>query len=195
MLNQRIICLIVALATGATVTKTIAAEPAVLKYGERNAEAPSELSLFSFFVGTWKGGGRTRLPDGKYAQYDDGVTWIGRYVLDGMAIADEVHIVNPEGKPYLGITLRQFDAKRASWIIEFLNVTVSFVRRQVNPRSGSVSVKDGTITIISEDGESRIRENYRVADEDHFSYSTELSRDGGRSWDPPAFEMTLVRVE
>ena len=176
-------------------TKTIAAEPAVLKYGERNAEAPSELSLFSFFVGTWKGGGRTRLPDGKYAQYDDGVTWIGRYVLDGMAIADEVHIVNPEGKPYLGITLRQFDAKRASWIIEFLNVTVSFVRRQVNPRSGSVSVKDGTITIISEDGESRIRENYRVADEDHFSYSTELSRDGGRSWDPPAFEMTLVRVE
>ena len=176
-------------------TNTIAAEPAVLKYGERNAEAPSELSLFSFFVGTWKGGGRTRLPDGKYAQYDDGVTWIGRYVLDGMAIADEVHIVNPEGKPYLGITLRQFDAKHASWIIEFLNVTVSFVRRQVNPRSGSVSVKDGTITIISEDGESRIRENYRVADEDHFSYSTELSRDGGRSWDPPAFEMTLVRVE
>ncbi len=66
--------------------------------------------LFSFLVGKWSGSGKTRLPDGNHAQWD-GATWIGRYVLNGMAIADEFHSLTPDGKPYLGISLRYFDTK------------------------------------------------------------------------------------
>ena len=173
---------------------TMAAEPATTTYGERNPQAPAELDLFSFLVGTWNVTGKTRQEDGKYVDWD-GATWIGRYVLDGMAIADELHASTPDGKPGLGITLRQFDAKRGSWIIEFLNVTYSFLRRQVNPRSGSVSRDGETIVVISEDAETRIRENYRVLDRNHVTYTTELSRDAGRTWGPILVEMTMTRVD
>jgi len=193
--NRLFVVLIAVLALNArTSTYAMANEPAITTYGERNPQSPEQLSLFSFLVGKWQGGGRTRLPDGSHVQWE-GATWIGRYILNGMAIADELHAPGPDGKLYLGITLRSFDTKHDSWIIEFLNVSNSFLRRQVNPQSGNVSVDAGTIVIISEDAQTRIRENYRVVDQNHFTYSMELSRDGGRSWDPVSVEITLTRVD
>jgi hypothetical protein len=167
---------------------------AITTYGERNSQAPGELETFSFLVGKWKGTGRTRLPDGNYAQWE-GATWIGRYILNGMAIADEFHAPAPDGKPYLGISLREFDAKQGTWIIEYLNVSYSFLRRQVGPQGGSVSGDAKTVIVISEDGATRIRELYRVADRNHFTYSTDKSEDAGKNWSPPLIEMTMERAE
>jgi hypothetical protein len=166
---------------------------AIATYGERNAQAPSQLNLFSFLVGKWKGHRTTGLPDGRHAQYE--WTWIGRYILDGMAIVDELHASAPDGSQYLGVTLRHFDTRQDSWIVDFLNVSGSFVRRQVNARSGSVKQDGVTVVVISEDGQSRIRERYQVTDANHFTYSTEMSRDEGRTWDAPMYEMTLEKVE
>ena len=171
----------------------MANEPAITIYGQANALAPSQLNLFSFLVGKWNGTGRTRLADGSHAQFE--LTWIGRYIMNGMAIADEIHSLAPDGSPYLGISIRHFDTKHDSWIVEYLNVSGSFLRRQVNPRSGSVSLDAGTIVIVSEDAQTRIRENYRAADQNHFTYSTDMSRDAGRSWDTVLVEMTMTRVE
>ena len=39
-------------------------------------------------------------------------SWIGRYILDGTAIADEGHGPYPDGTPFLGITFRQYDQSR-----------------------------------------------------------------------------------
>jgi hypothetical protein len=139
------------------------------------------------------GTGRATRADASQAQFE--LTWIGRYIVNGMAIADEIHSLAPDGSPYLGISIRHFDTKHDSWIIEYLNVSNSFLCRQVNPRSGSVSVDAGTIVVISEDAQTKIRENYRVADPSHFTYSTDTSRDGGRSWDTVLVEMTMTRVE
>ena len=171
----------------------MANEPAITTYVQKNAQAPSQLNLFSFLVGKWKGAGKTRLADGSHAQWE--LTWIGRYILNGMAIADEFHSLAPDGSPYLGISLRHFDTKHDSWVIEYLNVSNSFLRRQVNPQSGSVSLDAGAIVVISEDGQTRIREHYRVADQNHFSYRMDMSRDEGRTWDPVLIEMTMERVE
>ena len=77
-------------------------DPSKTTYGERSPRAPRELDVFAFLIGTWDGTGRTRLPDGKVAEYP--VAWIGRYILDGMAIADEAHGPYPDGTPFLGIT-------------------------------------------------------------------------------------------
>jgi hypothetical protein len=176
-----------------TASYTMATGPAITTYGERNARAPDELNLFSFLVGKWNGTGTTRAADGKQVQFE--LTWIGRYILDGMAIADEFHSLAPDGKPYLGVSLRHFDAKQGSWVVEYLNVSNSFLRRQVNPRSGSVSRDAGAIVVISEDGQSRIREHYRVTDQDHFTYSTDLSGDAGKNWDPVLIEMTMTRAD
>lgn len=168
------------------------AESAITTYGERNPNAPTELDQFSFLIGKWNGIGKARLPDGGHAQFE--LNWIGRYILNGMAIADEFHSLTPDGKPYLGISLRQFDAQQSRWIIEYLNVTHSFIRRQVGPRSGSLSRNADALIVVSEDGQTRIREQYRVIDPDHFTYSTQLSTDGGQSWEPVSLELTMTRA-
>ena len=163
-------------------------------YGERNSEAPDELKLFSFLVGKWSGTGKTRLADGSHVQWE-GATWIGRYILYGMAIADEFHSLTPDGKPYLGISLRHFDTQHDSWIIEYLNVSNSFLRKQVNPQAGSVSVAADTVVVVSEDAQTRIRECYRVPDQSHFIYNMDMSEDEGRTWGPVLIEMTMTRVD
>src|ERR1700733_3452257 len=184
MANRHIILLVAAIGISIiTPSHAPASEPAITAYGERNAQAPSQLATFSFLVGKWQGAGKTKLANGRYAQFS-GVTWIGRYILNGMAIADEFHASTPDGKSYLGISLRQFDKVHKSWVIEYLNVTNSFLRRQVNPLSGSVTLDSGAVVVISGDGPAKFRESYRVTDKDHFIYSADTSRDAGRNWDP-----------
>jgi hypothetical protein len=194
MESWRINFLVTAFCIGvATESYALAIEPSITTYGQRNAQAPRQLDSFAFLVGKWRGTAKIRLEDGSHAQSE--LTWIGRYILDGMAIADEFHALAPDGKPYLGISIRQFDAHSNSWTIEYLNISNSFIRRQVNPRSGTVSVDASAIVVISEDAQTRIREKYLVEDQNHFTYTSDMSRDGGRNWDPVLFEMTMVRLE
>jgi hypothetical protein len=168
--------------------------PALTTYGERRANAPRELEAFSFLIGKWQGAGKTKLPDGKTAEFD-GVTWIGRYILDGTAIADEFHASAPDKSPYLGISFRQYDRSRKAWIIEYLNVTNSFLRRQVSATSGSVNVDGKTVVVVSQAPDTWSRETYRVESHDHFTYSIDLSRDRGHTWELGQIEMTFSRKE
>jgi hypothetical protein len=193
--NRHFVVLAAAVAIGIhAASLTRADEPAITTYGERNAQAPAELEGFSFLVGKWSGGGRTRLEDGSYVDWQ-GATWIGRYILDGMAIADELHAPLPGGGMGLGITVRHFDTSRDSWIVEFLNVTNSFLRRQVNPRSGRVTKEGNAVAVVGEDAQMHFRETYRVLDRSHFTYTAHASLDGGRTWGPVLFEMSFARVE
>lgn len=169
-------------------------EPAITGYGDRHAAAPEELDLFSFLIGRWEGSGKTRLPDGTIAEYD-GLSWIGRYVLDGMAIIDELHAPLPDGGRGLGITIRYFDRDNDSWVIEFLNVSNSFIRRQVNARSGAVERESSTVVVISVSDESISREYYRVIDDDTFVYTIDISNDGGETWNRGPIEFTMHRIE
>jgi len=168
-------------------------DPSKTSYGEMAPGAPEELRAFSFLIGRWEGKGRTRLENGTFAEYP--VTWIGRYILNGTAIADEVHGPAPDGTPYLGISLRQYDVTSRTWIVEFLNVTGSFLRKQVNPGSGSVAVTEQEVVVSSESPGMKIREHYRVPDRSHFTYRLDVSRDGGKYWSEGLIEMTLLRQE
>lgn len=168
-------------------------DPSKTTYGEKNSRAPKELEVFSFLIGKWQGTGKTRLPDGKVVEFG-GVSWIGRYILDGTAIADEGHAAYPDGRPALGITFRQYDAARKTWIVEHLNVSESFLRKQVNGGSGSVEV-DGRVVRVVTEGSTRSREHYIVVDQDNWVYRMDLSTDGGRSWNEGQVEMTFRRSE
>jgi len=163
------------------------------RYGERSPNSANELELFSFLVGKWQGMGRVKLDGGKFADFP--VSWIGRYILDGTAIADEFHSSAPDGSPYLGISLRQYDTKRKTWIIEYLNISNSFLRRQVNGGSGSVTVDGPSVTVISGAPDSMSREHYRVVDHDNFVYRLDASNDGGSNWNEGQIEMTFRRSE
>jgi len=166
-------------------------DPSITAYGEKSPRSPEELSVFSFLIGKWVGKGKTKLEDGKFAEYD--VTWVGRYILDGTAIADELHGPAPDGSPYLGISLRQYDAQRKTWIIEYLNVPGSFLRKQVNSGSGSVRVSGRNVTITSESPGVAVREHYQVEDSG-FVYRLDVSNDGGKSWKEGQVEMTFRRA-
>ena len=168
--------------------------PAITTYGDRNEVAPAELDLFSFLIGKWEGSGRTRLADGTVAEYD-GLTWIGRYMLDGMAIVDELHAPLPDGGRGLGITLRYFDTDNDAWVVEFLNVSNSFIRRQVNARSGAVEKDGSTVVVTSVSDESISREFYRVIGDDDFVYTIDLSNDAGKTWNRGSIEFTMNRVQ
>ena len=166
-------------------------DPSKTIYGERSPHAPRELDVFAFLIGKWDGRGRTRLPDGTVAEYP--VAWIGRYILDGTAIADEGHGPYPDGTPFLGITFRQYDQSRKTWVIEFLNVSESFLRRQVHDGAGSVVVSGRTVTVTSESPGIAVREHYVVADADNWVYRLDSSNDGGRTWNEGAIEFTFRR--
>jgi hypothetical protein len=168
-------------------------DPSKTTYGERNPGAPKELEEFSFLVGKWQGEGKVKLDAGKVAEFQ--VSWISRYILDGTAIADEMHSVGPDGRPFMGITLRQYDASRKTWIVEFLNVKHSFLRKQVNGGSGSVAVDGRNVTVASQSPEMSIREHYLVADHDNWVYRMDVSTDGGRSWNEGQQEITFRRLE
>ena len=166
-------------------------DPSKTIYGEKSPRAPRELDVFAFLIGRWDGRGRTRLPDGTVAEYP--VAWVGRYILDGTAIADEGHGPYPDGRPFLGITFRQYDESRKTWVIEFLNVSESFLRRQVHHGTGSVAVSGRTVTVTSESPGVVVREHYVVPDADNWVYRLDSSNDGGRSWNEGAIEFTFRR--
>jgi Protein of unknown function (DUF1579) len=162
-------------------------------YGEISPRAPKELRIFAFLVGKWDGKGKTKLPDGSSAGFP--VTWIGRYILDGTAIADEMHAPAPDGSPYLGITFRQYDSGRSTWIVEYLNVPGSFLRRQVHATAGSVDASGRNVTVSSESPGVAVREHYLVPDDTHFTYRLDVSSDGGQNWNSGQIEMTFRRLE
>jgi hypothetical protein len=84
---------------------------------------------------------------------------------------------------------------RDCWVLEFLNVTNSFIRRQVNARSGAVEKDGSTVVVTSVSDESISREFYRVIDDDSFVYTIDLSNDGGGTWNRGSIEFTMNRVE
>lgn len=162
-------------------------------YGEASPRAPAQLQAFSFLIGKWAGKGTTKLPDGGIAEFP--VTWIGRYILDGTAIADEMHAPAPDGSPYLGISFRHYDRERKTWIIEYLNVPGSFLRKQVNGTAGAVSVSGRDVAVASDSPGVKILEHYLVPDDNHFTYRLDVSNDGGKSWVEGQIEMTFGRLE
>ena len=166
-------------------------DPSKTIYGERSPRAPRELDIFAFLIGTWEGRGRTRLPDGTVAEYP--VSWVGRYILDGMAIADEVRAPYPDGTPALGISFRHYDPSRGTWVVEFMNVSESFLRRQVHHGSGSVAASGRNVTVTSESPGIVVRERYLVPDDDNWIYRLDTSNDGGRSWNEGSIEFTFRR--
>jgi hypothetical protein len=180
--------------TAAIEVHAMAQDPSITTYGNRDDSAPEELDVFSFLIGKWEGSGRTRLADGTVAEYD-GLIYIGRYILDGMAIADELHAPLPDGGRGLGVTFRCFDPENEHWLVEFLNVTNSFIRRQVNAESGSVETDGTTVIVVSEGGQSGSREYYRVLGRDRFDYSIDLTNDGGATWNRGSIEFNMSRVE
>jgi hypothetical protein len=167
---------------------------AVTTYGVLNPAAPAELGMFAFLIGKWTGTARSRNPDGTYSEYQ--FDWIGRYALDGMAIADEMRMSSAQGGAIQGMSLRFYDAARKQWAIEFLNFNRSFLRRQVGSEWGEV-IQEGPRVTINQDrpGGGPGREVYTLIDAGHFTYSMDFAQDDGQTWDEGIVTIDMKREE
>ena len=81
------------------------------------------------------------------------------------------------------------------WVVEFLNVSGSFLRRQVNGNSGAVNVAGPEVTVTSASPGVTIREVYQVPDHNSFTYRLDVSRNGGTSWNQGQIEMIFRGLE
>ena len=88
--------------------------------GNPNPNAPAALSRFAFLIGKWRCEARVRLPDGEWQTLQG--TWLGRFILEGYAIADEYRMTDSSGGlVVLGMNLRAYDASKQAWNMKWLN--------------------------------------------------------------------------
>jgi hypothetical protein len=90
------------------------------QFGKINPNAPEELVRFAFLVGSWRFEAKVKLHDGQSHPFQG--AWLGRYILDGYAIADEYRMTDVSAKLIvLGLNLRAYDASNQTWNIKWLN--------------------------------------------------------------------------
>ena len=154
-------------------------DPAV--YGAPNPNAPHELQTFAFLIGTWEGEGRTVGQDGTSQDYR--MTWVGRYILGGYAIADEARVFDAEGMLSAHfITYRFYDREAGQWIIEAFNVLESSMIHQAPEDLGGVRVSGETVSLMTRWPTAIGRESFVQRTGDHFTFRMDVSMDDGETW-------------
>jgi hypothetical protein len=90
------------------------------EFGQFSPNAPAALSRFAFLLGRWRWEARVRLANGEWQTLQ--AAWLGRFTLDGYAIADEYRMTGASGELLvLGINLRTYHATKQTWNMKWLN--------------------------------------------------------------------------
>jgi hypothetical protein len=85
-----------------------------------NPNAPAELSRFAFLIGQWRFDAKFKSANGEWLTFQG--TWVGHYILDGYAIADEYRMIGSSGELLvLGMNFRIYDSAKQVWNIKWLN--------------------------------------------------------------------------
>jgi hypothetical protein len=85
-----------------------------------NPNAPAELSRFAFLIGRWQFDAKFKSANGEWQAFQG--TWLGHYILDGYAIADEYRMIGSSGEVIvLGMNFRIYDSAKQVWNIKWLN--------------------------------------------------------------------------
>ena len=160
-------------------------------FGMPNSGAPRELVTFDFLVGAWECESSIRAPDGSVRARP--ATWVGRYILDGYAIADEFRLLGPAGEvAMLGQTVRAFNSDSQEWVMKWLDA-LDATWLDLGPEDlGGVTVRDGTITYRHRRPRGRsgrlfpLQSLFRVTffdiAEAGFRWRSEVSTDNGETW-------------
>jgi hypothetical protein len=147
--------------------------------------------LFDFLVGAWECESRVRGPDGVVRARP--ATWVGRYILDGYAIADEFRQLGPKGETaMLGSTYRAFNPDARRWVLRWLDA-LDATWLDLGPEElGGVTVRDGSVSYrhLRPRGRSGrlfpLNSLFRVTffdiAEREFHWRSELSTDNGETW-------------
>lgn len=153
------------------------------EFGQSNPHAPSALSRFAFLIGRWRCEARVKSASGEWQTFQ--ATWIGRFILDGHAIADEYRMTGSSGELIvLGVNLRAYDATRQTWNIKWLNA-LGGTWVDLGPEElGGVRVDNQSIVYAFKEpaaAHAYTRATYTNISERHFTWRGEKS-DDGKTW-------------
>jgi hypothetical protein len=152
-------------------------------FGKLNPHAPPELAHFAFLIGNWKGEAKIKSPDTEGQTFH--VTWQGRTILDGYAIADEYRMTNSSGELLvLGENFRTYDPATHTWNIRWLNALTGTWANLVSPDLGGVTINGPSITYAFKEPTAThpyTRATYTSVSPTNFTWKGDQSADT-KSW-------------
>lgn len=162
------------------------------EYGKLNANAPPELARFAFLIGNFRGEARLKREDGSWDHWK--VTWEGRYILDGYAIADEFRMTTSTGElVVMGMNFRAYDAKNKTWNLKWLNALGGSWVELGPAELGGVTADEKAITYSMKEpmaAHRLTRATYTNFSANHFTWRGEKSNDG-KTWE----EFLVIEME
>ncbi len=165
------------------------------KYDKPNPNAPKELSHFAFLIGNWRCDVKVREQNGTWTKLQ--ATWSGRYILDGYVIADEYRMFDANGNLImLGMNYRSYNAQSKNWQIKWLEA-LSATWLDLGPEElGGVRIEENSISYQALFRPNEIhRIKYSNISEDHFTWSVDISKDGGKTWDESIMVIEAYRLK
>ena len=153
------------------------------EFGHPNPNAPSALGRFAFLIGRWRCAAQVRSSTGEWQTFQ--ATWVGRFILDGYAIADEYRMTDASGELIvLGLNLRTYDATSQVWQMKWLHaLTGTWV--DLGPEDlGGVTFDGQSIIYAFKEpmaAQAYTRATYSNISKTHFTWRGEKS-DDGKAW-------------
>ena len=152
-------------------------------FGKPNPNAPAALSRFGFLIGRWQCLAKVRLANGEWQILQ--AQWLGRFILDGYAIADEYRMTDSAGElMVLGMNFRTYDVTKQTWNIRWLNALAGTWVDLVPEELGGVRFADQSIIYAFKEpmaAHAYTRATYTNISEEHFTWRGEKS-DDAKAW-------------
>jgi hypothetical protein len=151
--------------------------------GRPNPNAPPALSQFAFLIGRWRCEAKVRSANGDWQTLQ--ATWLGRFILDGYAIADEYRMTDASGELIvLGMNLRAYDAAKKTWNIKWLNALAGTWTDLGTDELGGVTFDGQSVIYAFREpvaAHPYTRATYTNISTTHFTWRGEKS-DDGKAW-------------
>lgn len=145
-----------------------------------NPAAPAELSQFAFLIGTWRCEARLQTANKQWETFP--ATWVGSFILNGHAIADEYTMTNTAGDVIVsGMNFRSYDVARRTWVIKWLNALTGSWTDLAPSSFGDVTIDGSSISYSFKEpsaDHAYTRATYTKASDTHFTWRGEQSADG-----------------
>jgi hypothetical protein len=153
------------------------------EFDKPNPDASTALSRFAFLVGRWQCEAKVRLDNGEWQTFRAG--WLGRFILDGYAIADEYRMTGSSGELIvLGMNFRAYDAVNKTWNMKWLNA-LDGTWVDLGPEEfGGVRFDGPSIIYVLKEpvaSHAYTRATYTGISRTHFTWRGEKS-DDGKAW-------------
>jgi hypothetical protein len=169
---------------GAAVTEDHPMEQNEQRVDKPNPNAPAELSRFAFLIGRWRFDAKFKSANGEWQAFHG--TWLGHYILNGYAIADEYRMIGSSGELLvLGMNFRIYDSARQVWNIKWLNALEGTWTDLTSEEFGGARFEGQSVTYAfkAERGAQWpfTRATYTDISKSHFSWRGEKSEDA-KTW-------------